>query len=86
MVKRGFNQAPLRCIAGDKLSRVLKEVHAEDCDEQKGGSRLYKQVIHLGYYWMVTEPMSFCRTPWPIYPLVISYLILLPYRFRQLTF
>lgn len=35
--KRGFNQAPLRCISGDEVTKVLKEVHSRDCDEHQLG-------------------------------------------------
>lgn len=44
------DQAPLRCIAGDEVGRILKEVRLVDCDEHQGGSRLFNKIIHLDYY------------------------------------
>lgn len=41
LFRRGFNQAPLQCIAGDKITRVLQEVHGGDCGEHQRVSRLY---------------------------------------------
>lgn len=35
------------------MTRVLKEVHSGD--EHQDGSRLFKQLIHLGYYWATME-------------------------------
>lgn len=55
LILKRFNQAPLRCIAGDEVVKVLKEVHSKDCDEHWGGSRLFKKIMHLGYYWPTME-------------------------------
>lgn len=51
LFRKDSNQAPLRCISGDEVASVLKEVHSGDCDEHQGGSRLLKKVLHLGYCW-----------------------------------
>lgn len=50
LLRRGFNQEPLRCIGVDGMTRVLREVRIGDCGEHQAGSRLYKQFIHFGYY------------------------------------
>lgn len=55
LLRKGFNQPPLRCIAGDELTKVLREVHVGDYWERQDGSRLYKQIIHLGFYWLTKE-------------------------------
>lgn len=58
-----FNQAPLKCLAGDEVTRVLKEIYAGVCGEHQVGFRIYKGCIHLGYYWPIMEPnvVSFAR-------------------------
>lgn len=50
-----FNQTPLWCITGNKVTKILEEVHLGGCSEYQGGSRLYQQIIHLGYYWSTLE-------------------------------
>lgn len=55
LFRRGFNQEPLRCIAGDGVARVFKEVHLGDCDKHQGNSRIFRHIIHLGYYWPIME-------------------------------
>lgn len=59
----GFNQAPLRCIVGEEITTVLREIHSGECDEHQGYSRLAKQIMHLGYYWptMEANSLSFAR-------------------------
>lgn len=47
--RRSFNQAPLKCIAGDEVTRVLKEVHEETVVSIKR-LQLHKQLTHLGYF------------------------------------
>lgn len=46
MFRRGFNQTPLRCLAGE-ITSVLREVHLGKYGEDQRGSRLAKQIIHL---------------------------------------
>lgn len=53
---RDFNQATLKCITGNEVTRVLKEVHARDDGEHQGFSRLYKQIIHLCWKPMPPQP------------------------------
>lgn len=45
------NQTHVRCLAGDEVTRVLKEVKALVCGEHQGGFRLVKQLISVSYYW-----------------------------------
>lgn len=61
--RKGFNQAPLQCIADEEITTVLPEVHSRECDEHQGGLRLAKQVMHLGYHWPTIESdsLSFTR-------------------------
>lgn len=63
LFRRGLNQAPLICIDGDEVTTVLKEVHIGDCGEHQGGSRLFKKILELGYYWPTLEAdsLSFAR-------------------------
>lgn len=46
---RGFNEAPLRCLACDNVARVLQEVHTRW--QATRGFRLFKPPIHLGDQW-----------------------------------
>lgn len=52
---------PIRCIVGDEVDGVLKEVHARDCGKDQRGLKLFKQIVHLDYYWPTLEAddMSF---------------------------
>lgn len=43
---RGFTQVTLRCVAGDEVTRVLKEVHSRDF-EHKGDSMLFNRSFIL---------------------------------------
>lgn len=63
LFRRGFNQAPFRCIVVDEVAKVLRDFHAGDCGEHQGNYRLFKQIGHLGYYWPTMEPdtMYFTR-------------------------
>lgn len=60
---RGFNQATLRCITGDEVARVQKEVQPGDWGEHQGGSKLFNKIMHFGYYWptMKADVLSFSR-------------------------
>lgn len=55
LFRRGFKQAPLRCIKGNKVTRVLQKVHVGACGEHQEGLRLYQQISRLGYYWPTME-------------------------------
>lgn len=63
LFRKGLNQVPLRCIAGDEVTTVLKEVHSGDCGEHQGGSKLFKKILQLGYYWptMEADSLTFAR-------------------------
>lgn len=37
------------------MTRVFKEVHVGVCGKHQGDLRLFKQLIHLGYYWPTVE-------------------------------
>lgn len=53
--RREFNQVPSRCISGDEIAKVLKEVCSGDCGKHQGCSRLFKQMMHFDYYWPTKE-------------------------------
>lgn len=57
---RGFTQVTLRCVAGDEVTRVLKEVHSRDF-EHKGDA--LQQIVHLSCYRPTKESyaISFAR-------------------------
>lgn len=55
--------SPLRCIVGEQITMVLREVHSDEGSEHQGGSRLPKQVMHLGYYWLTMQADSLSFTP-----------------------
>lgn len=42
LFKNSFNQTPLKCTRGNKVVRILKEVHTGDCRYHHGDSRLFK--------------------------------------------
>lgn len=41
MSRKGFNQAPLRCFAGDEVIRALKEVYTRVRGKHQGGFKLF---------------------------------------------
>lgn len=51
MFRRGFNQAPLKCLVGVEVASVLKEFHVGECGEHKWAFRIFKQFTNLGYCW-----------------------------------
>lgn len=55
LFQRGFDQAPLRCLEGDEMARALEEVDSGVCGNQQESSRLFKELVHLGYYWPTME-------------------------------
>lgn len=58
LFRKGLNQAPLRCIGAEEINTIIREVHSGECGEYQGDSRLAKQVIDLGYYWLTMETNS----------------------------
>lgn len=55
LFRKGFKQSPLRYLSGDDVVRVLKEVYVEVRGEHQGGLKLFKRMVHLGYYWSIVE-------------------------------
>lgn len=58
LFKEGFNKASQRCLTGDEVIRVFKEVHVVISSKHQGGSRLYKQMINMGYYYQKWKPIQ----------------------------
>lgn len=50
LFRRGFDQAPFRCISGDEVARVLKEVYVRDYGEHQWGSRLFDRLFILAIF------------------------------------
>lgn len=50
LFRKGINQASLRCITGDEIANILREVHSGDCGEHQGDSRSFKKF----YTWDIT--------------------------------
>lgn len=45
-----------------RTGQSFKEVHAKDSGEHQGSPRLFKQIVHLDYYWpMEADVISFAR-------------------------
>lgn len=40
---------------GFKDKKSSKEVHEGICDEHQGGSKIFKQLTSLSYYWPIVE-------------------------------
>lgn len=55
LVRRGFNQETLPCLAVYEVMRVFKKDHLGVYSEHQGGSKLFKQLINLDYYWPTLE-------------------------------
>ena len=51
LYKRGFFTPFLKCIAGEDIEYVLREVHEGICGNHIGARRLAGKVLRLGYYW-----------------------------------
>lgn len=58
LFRKWFNQAPLRCIEGDKVDRVLQEVHVGKCGEHKG-TRGYLSIVCIS---------TITGRPWKLIP------------------
>ncbi|RDX87782.1 Tf2-9, partial [Mucuna pruriens] len=51
LYRRGFSFPLLRCLEGDELSYVIKEVHEGVCGTHIGGRALASKIARAGYYW-----------------------------------
>ena len=49
--KRGFFTPFLKCIAGEDIEYVLREVHEGICGNHIGARTLAGKVLRQGYYW-----------------------------------
>ena len=58
LFKRGYSGDPLRCLGPREAREVVKEVHSGDCVSHPGKRRLYKQLLLLGYYWLIMKKDS----------------------------
>lgn len=54
LFQRGIDQTSLRCIVGDEVAKVLKEVHARDCSENQGGST-YSNRLFVSVSWPTVD-------------------------------
>ncbi|CAL5444637.1 unnamed protein product [Camellia sinensis] len=52
LYRRSIAGTPLRCLSKEESDLVLERAHEI---EHQGGARLFKQLIHLGYYWPTME-------------------------------
>ena len=51
LYKRGFFTPFLKCIAGEDIEYVLREVHEDICGNHIGAQALARKVLRRGYYW-----------------------------------
>ncbi|RDX90933.1 hypothetical protein CR513_27148, partial [Mucuna pruriens] len=51
VARRGFSFLLLRCIKGEEVRYVVKEVHEGVCDTYIGGRALASKIAKAGYYW-----------------------------------
>ena len=51
LYKRGFFTHFLKCIAGEDIEYVLREVHEGICGNHIGARALAGKVLRQGYYW-----------------------------------
>ena len=51
LYKRGFFTPFLKCIAGEDIEYVLREVHEGICGNHIGARTLARKVLRQGYYW-----------------------------------
>ena len=51
LFKKGYRGDPLICRGPKEAREAVREVHFGDCESHPGKRRLYRQLLHLGYYW-----------------------------------
>ncbi|KAL5559112.1 hypothetical protein UlMin_035323 [Ulmus minor] len=63
LYRKAYSGDVLRCINGQEVEEVLREIHEGDCGEHQGGRRLYEEILRLGYFWptMENDAMDYAR-------------------------
>uniref|UniRef100_A0A2N9F1K7 Uncharacterized protein n=1 Tax=Fagus sylvatica TaxID=28930 RepID=A0A2N9F1K7_FAGSY len=51
LYKRSFSLPYLRCLAPDKASYVMREIHEGVCGDHSGARALQRKIVRAGYYW-----------------------------------
>ena len=51
LYKRGFSMPYLKCLAPDKVTYVLREIHEGICGNHSGPRSLVGKTIRVGYFW-----------------------------------
>ena len=50
LFKKGYDGDSLRCLGHEEVKRIIKEVHLGECGEHQGKKKLYRYLLHMGYY------------------------------------
>ena len=58
LFKKGYNRDPLRYLGPRETREVVRVVHSDDCGSHPRKRRLYKQLLLLGYYWLIMKKDS----------------------------
>ncbi|GKV13724.1 hypothetical protein SLEP1_g24709 [Rubroshorea leprosula] len=64
---QSFDGVLLRCLDGDKSSKVIEEAHSRICGTHQSGPKLHYRIRRMGYYWptMPPEPLHPTIASWP---------------------
>ncbi|XP_052479612.1 uncharacterized protein LOC128032039 [Gossypium raimondii] len=55
LYKRGKDQVLLRCVGAVEARKILDEVHEGICGMHASGFTMARQIMRLGYYWLMME-------------------------------
>ena len=58
LFKKGYNRDPPRYLGPRETREVVRVVHSGDCGSHPRKRRLYKQLLLLGYYWLIMKKDS----------------------------
>ena len=45
LLKKGYDGDPLQCLGPDEAGKIIKEVHAGECEEHQGKKKLYRCLL-----------------------------------------
>ena len=51
LFRKGYDGDSLRYLGLEEVRETIKEVHVGECREHKRKKKLYRCLLHMGYYW-----------------------------------
>ena len=55
LYKKGKDQILLRCVDASEAKKIVHEIHEGVCGTHASGHVMARQIMRVGYYWMILE-------------------------------